>query len=286
MQCPQCQQLASVDAAYCGNCGAPLTVGSAEQIGLSGTAAIVMPAEAVSTTGILDHSGKAIAACVIGALGLVAWLVPIAGLLFGLAAMISGTIAFHSRRRVFARTGIALSVLVLGASLFMWVHSAQQLSKANPATASSTNSSADGSLQVVVTPCYSTRLPRNMSLVGKNGSCTFMGTDTTTGEQQGVKVLNVVGLSQATLADVARGDAANIVQSIAGGKLNDERSTLFAGSTAYQASVMGGDGSGGMVDYIYNPTLQGNLVIVTHSQVHMSGGSSDLSLIESNWKWL
>jgi uncharacterized membrane protein len=286
MQCPQCQQPANADAAFCGNCGAPLTVGSAEVAGQQGGVAIAVPAEAVNPAKIIDHSGKAIAACVIGLLGLLAWLVPIAGLVFGLLAMIFGTIAFHSRRRVFARTGIALSILVLGASLFMWVHSAQQLSKADPSTTQTTNTAADGSLQVVVTPCYSTRLPRNMSLVGNNGSCTFTGTDPATGEQQSVKVLNVPGLSQATLPDVARGDAANITKSIAGGKLSDERAAQFAGSTAYQVSIQDNNDSGGMVDYIYNPTTQGNLVIVTHSQVHLSGDNFDLSLIESNWKWL
>lgn len=283
MQCPQCQQQATVDAAYCGNCGAPLTVGSAEQAGLVGITSVEMPAEAVAPSRFIDHSGKAIAACVIGLLGLAAWLVPIAGLVFGLLAMIFGTIAFHSRRRVFARTGIALSVVVLGASLFMWVHSAQQLSKASP-TAS--NSSADGSLQTVVTPCYSTRLPRDMTLVGTNGSCTFTGTNSATGEQQAVKVLNVPGLSQATLPNVAQADSANIIKSVAGAQISDQQATEFAGTGAYQINVKAGDGSGGMVDYIYNPTTQGNLVIVTHSQIHMSGDNFDLSLMESNWTWL
>jgi hypothetical protein len=286
MQCPQCQQEANADAAFCGNCGAPLTVGSAEQAGRQGSTAIAVPAEATTAAKVRDHGGKAIAAFVIGLLGLVAWLVPVVGLVFGLVAMIFGTIAFHSRRRAFARTGIALSVLVLGASLFMWVHSAQQLSRVNPAGASSTNSSADGSLQVVVTPCYSTRLPASMSLIGNNGSCTFTGSDTTTGEQASVKVLNVPGLSQASLPNVAQTDAANIVKSLPGGQVSDEQTTQFAGNAAYQITVKVRDGSGGMVDYIYNPTTQGNLVIVTHSQVHLSRDNFDLNLIESNWKWL
>lgn len=276
MQCPQCRQVTPDDAAFCGNCGAPLTVGSAELAGQSQTVAVAVPAEAVMT-GVRDHSAKAILAFGIGLIGLVAWLVPIAGLVVGFMAMICGTVAFHSRRRVFARSGIALSVIVLAASLFMWVHSAQRLR-------GTADAAPTASQQTVVTPCYSTRVSGRLQ-ISRTDSCSFQAADPAAGEQLAVKVVNVPGLSASNLSDAAAADAANVVRSVKGGRLTSEASALFAGSVAYQAVVTAGDGSGGMLEYVYNPTPQGNLLVLTHSQVHLTASNHDLSLLETNWSW-
>ncbi len=287
MQCPQCQQVSVDDAAYCGNCGAPLTIGSAEQASLDSTVAVAIPAEATMIKSVGDHSGKAIIAFVVGVVGLVAWLVPIAGLVAGLVAMVCGTIAFHSRRRAFARSGIALSALVLSASLFMWVHSAQRLSSTASANApSSTNSAADGSLQAVVTSCYTTKVPRAMNITGNSATCTFRATNPVSGEQLGVKVLNIPNLTSTTLTDIATSDTATVLRAISGGRVTNQQSALFVGSATYQIDVVATDGSGGTIDYIYDQTPQGNLVIVTHSQVHVSGDNTGRSLIEANWSWI
>jgi hypothetical protein len=281
MQCPQCQQITPDDAAFCGNCGAPLTVGAAEQAGLDNSVAIAMPAESVVTP--RDKSRHAIAGFVIALFGLAAWLVPVAGLVIGLLGLILGSIAFHSHRRVFARSGITLSVIVLAASLFMWVHSAQRLSGA--AQAQDTNaSSASDVLQTVTTSCYSTKVPARMQLSGVEGSCTFQGNDPLSGEQQAVKVLNVPGLSAEGLANVAAADVRNVLKSVPKGRLHDEHSTLFAGSVAYRATITTPDDSGGMIDYVFHPTKAGNLIIVTHSLMHMNA-DLDIGTVEDNWSW-
>jgi hypothetical protein len=282
MLCPLCRQIAPDDAAFCGNCGAPLTVGSAEQAGLAGSVAVAVPAEAVAVQ--RDRGMQAIIGFVAGILGLAAWLVPFAGMILGLLGLIFGSIAFHSRRRVFARSGIALSAIVLAASLFMWVHSAQRLAGTVQAQ-DSNGGSANNALQTVTTPCYSTKLPIRMRLSGVQGSCTFQSIDPLSGEQQAVKVLNVPGLSAEELADVAAADVRNVLRSVPKGRLNDERPTLFAGSVAYQATVTTPDDSGGMIEYVYYPTKAGNLVIVTHSMVHVNA-DLDVGTIEDNWSWL
>lgn len=277
MQCPQCQQTPPDDAAFCGNCGAPLTVGSAEQAGQDGVA-LAVPAEIVQAT--RDHGWQAIVGFVIAVIGLVAWVIPVAGLVFGLLAMVFGTIAFHSRRRVFARSGIALSIIVLAASLFMWVHSAQRLA----GTADAQNSSARV-LQSVKTDCYSTQVPAVMNITISSTDCTFQAADPTTGERYVVKALQISGLSASNLASAAVPDVANVVQSVAGGKLQDEHSALFAGSVAYQAIVGAPDGSGGSLEYVYRPTSVGNLLIISHSVVHLTANSATASVLESNWSW-
>lgn len=280
MQCPQCQQITPDDAAFCGNCGAPLTVGSAEQAGLQDVTAVAVAAESF-TDRVHDHSGKAIGGFVIALFGLAAWLVPVAGLAIGLLGLVLGTVAFHSRRRVFARSGIALSVIVLAASLFMWVHSAQRLGAIAQAQGSD---SASGALQSVVTPCYSTKVSVRMQLSGEKASCTFTGTDPLSGEQQSVKVLNVPGLTAANLADAAEPDVRSVVNSVANGRLQAERSTLFAGSVAYMALISTSNGSGGVIEYVYYPTSAGNLIILTHSLVHPQGNDT-LGSLETNWSW-
>lgn len=281
MQCPNCRQTTPADAAFCGNCGAPVTVGSAEQAAVSAERAVVLSAE--SFGGLTrDHSRKAVVGFIVAICGLFAWLVPLAGLLFGLTGLILGTIAFHSKRRVFARSGIALSAVVLAASLFMWVHSVQRL--AGTAQADSTPAS-DGALQNIITPCYSTKLWQRMQLSASDGSCSFQANDPLTGERDGVKVLSVPGLQASNLNDAAEHDVLNVVKSIPGSKLAWTRSVLFAGSPSYQAEVLAADGSGGLIDYVYYPAVQGNLLVITRSQVHVDSQRYDLGILETDWSW-
>lgn len=239
------------------------------------------------TLGHHDHSGLAIASFVLGVLGLVAWLMPLIGLVFGILGIIFGTVSLKSYRKVFAIIGTVLSVLVMLVSLFFWVQNAQEILHGGVQGKGATSNTSDsGSRQAVSTPCYTTQIPGSMRLTRAAGSCTFQGTNATTGEQTVVKVIQVPGLSTANLASAARSDAANVVASIPGGSITSQRASTFAGSQAYEVVITATDGSAGMIKYIYDTTLQGNLVIVLHTQAKASGTNYDLSAIEENWSWL
>jgi outer membrane lipoprotein SlyB len=218
-------------------------------------------------------------------LGLPACLVPIVGIVFGILAIVFGTLSIHSKRKIFAIIGISLAVLVLLASLFLWVMNAQELASEHSSgkTLSTANS---GKLQVISTPCYTTKIPAEMHVTHTAGSCTFLGATSGSSEQEEVKVIQVPGLSQATLATAAKADAANVVGAIPGGSIGNQGSATFAGSHAYQIEIKSTDGSAGLISYVYDTTAQGNLVIVLHTQAHASTSNYDLSLIESNWAWL
>lgn len=275
MVCPQCQQTVDPGAQFCGNCGfkLPQTAPAAYQ-----------PPTQTSSVNTQDHSGKAIAAFVIGVLGLPASLIPIVGIVFGILAIIFGSISIHSRRKTLAKIGIVFAVIVLLASTFLWVMSAQELAKEQENGGSlATNS---GKLQPITTPCYSTKIPAEMHVTKTDGSCTFLGASAGSKEQTEVKVIQVPGLTLASLATAAKADAANVVGSIPGGKITNQSTATFAGSHAYQIEIKSTDGSAGIISYVYDTTAQGNLVIVLHTQAQAHGDNYNLSLIESNWAWL
>ena len=231
-----------------------------------------------------DHSGKAIASFVLGVLGLPASLIPIVGIVFGVLAIVFGTLSIHSAKRVFAIVGMSFAVLVLLASTFFWVHTAQELVKQHKN--GFPTSSDNGSLQSVTTPCYSTKVPAAMKITQTSGSCTFLASNAGTGEQEEVKVMQVPQLTLANLPTAAKADAANVVGSIPGGSIAGQHASTFVESQAYEVRIKSTDGSAGTISYVYNTTAQGNLVIVLHTQARASDNNYDLSSIEANWAWL
>ena len=233
-----------------------------------------------------DHSGKAIASFVLGVLGLPACLIPIVGIVFGILAIVFGTLSVRSTRRVFAIIGMSLGILVLLAALFLWVRNTQELVKQHQNGTPLGGVSSSGPQQSVSTPCYTTKVPAAMKITKTDGSCTFLAASINNGEQQEVKVMQVPGLTLGNLASAAKADAANVVNAIPGGSITDQKASTFAGSQAYQIEIKATDGSAGIISYVYDTTAQGNLVIVIHTQARASGNNYDLQSIESNWSWL
>lgn len=297
MQCPQCQQTVEPGASFCANCGFKLASSTAVPIAAAAPAPVppvpgqnFQPAYAVvpdyPALAASDHSGKAIASFVLGVLGLPACVIPILGIVFGVLAIIFGTLAVHSARKVFAIIGMSLATIVLLASIFLWVHNTQEYLAKNSTADSLPHSASAGDLQSIDTPCYNTKVPKEMRITHTGESCTFLGVTKGGIEQEEVKVLQVPGLTEANLSSAAKADAANVIGSIPGGSIGDQRSATFAGSQAYQIEILSTDGSAGTISYVYNTTAQGNLVIVLHTQAHAVPGNYDLKLIESNWSWL
>ena len=315
MICPNCHQEISSNAAFCGNCGfrlgnsqtaqnndqaasdiqpqiaviPPLSQtnpAAAQQpafqpvyAGANGAAvsqAVAPPpfnAEAVDD-GSRENS-KAVIAFVLGVLGCVGWLIPIVGVVLGVLAIVFGTMALKSQRRVLAIIGMVLAVLVMAVSIFFWVRTAENVlkSKSSPLSGLTTQSTSSSN-QTITSPCYITKIPSNM---------TFDAVNNKTGEEYVVKVLQVPGLSTANLAQVAQLDAKNTVNISPGSSISSERTNTFAGSPAYLVYITDTKHNAETVDYVFDTTQQGNIVVIAHLQV--SGKITDLSTIENNWAW-
>jgi hypothetical protein len=324
MLCPRCQRTVDPTAAFCGNCGyyltptaiapqpapsadqtpqqqtpeqfspppqtfqaapppAPIVTPPAYQQPLQAASPMMPPQLPVATA---DHSGKAVASLVLGVLGLPATLIPVAGLVFGILAIIFGTLSIHSKRKMFAIIGMSLAVVVLLISIFFWVRNTQHFLQNHKNGGSVVSSNDNRQLQAITTPCYTTKVPAELKITMTEGSCTFLASNAQNGEQEEVKILQVPGLTLANLASAAKADAANVVNSIPGGSIAGQRSATFAESQAYEIEIRATDGSAGLISYVYDTTAQGNLAIILHTQARASGTNYDLSSIEANWSWL
>jgi hypothetical protein len=232
----------------------------------------------------IQHNSKGIIAFVLGVLGCIGWLIPLVGVTLGVLALVFGTIALKSKKKVFAIIGIALAVPVIAVSIFFWVRAAQSVLKSKSTTVSGlVTKSTSSSLQTVTTPCYTTKIPTSLTMTKTANSCTFDAVDNKTGQDYEVKVLQVAGLSPANLHASVQTDAQNIVNITPGSSIASQKATTFAGSPAYLYNLKRTDGSAGILDYIFNTTLQGNLVIIFITQNNAK--SLSLSTIENNWSW-
>jgi uncharacterized membrane protein len=257
-----------------------------------GTGGVIMGSAAVSPTlsnekaddSSVHNNSKAIAAFVLGVLGCVGWLIPLVGVILGILALVFGTIALKSQRRVFAIIGMVLAVLVLAMSIFFWVRNAENVLKSKSSPLSGlTDKSTSSALQTITSPCYTTKIPASLTVTQTSDSCTFKALNNKSGETYEVKVLQIAQLSIANLPQAAQTDAENVVNSIPGGSISSQQSSTFSGSPAYAFVLIAKDGSSGALDYVYNTTIQGNLIIIFHAQ--NSGKGISLSTIENNWVW-
>ncbi|HUB93368.1 MAG TPA: zinc-ribbon domain-containing protein [Verrucomicrobiae bacterium] len=225
------------------------------------------------------HGRLAIAALVIGIVGIVCFWIPFLDAILGIVAIVFGVVSLRSHRHGLALTGTILGSLVILISL-VWIgwigHIASQQNKTNANSSSAT-------LQTISTPCYVAKIPKAMKLTQTAGSCTFQATDVTSGEMYLVKVISVPGLTTTNLPAGAQTDARNVINATPGGTIANEHSDSFVNNPAYTVTLTASDGSAGTLDYVYKATAQGDLVAIMHTQ--RSGKDYSLSTIENNWSW-
>lgn len=244
-----------------------------------------MPVNAVQK----DGRSKAIAALVLGVLGLIGWLIPIIGLVLGVLALIFGTTSLSSSKRKLAIAGIVLGVITIGLSIFGIVLNAQDgknktsYDNAKTTTNTTTQSSSSVVTKQIDTPCYSAEIPSAAVVTQTPGSCTISAADSARGEMILVKVISNSTVTAANLSKAAKADIANVVNAIPGGSITEEMATTFSGSPSYQFKLGASDGSGGVADYVYKKTSQGNIVIVFHTN-RLSSKLNDFD-VEPMWQW-
>ena len=122
-----------------------------------------------------------------------------------------------------------------------------------------------------------------MTVTQASGSCTFEAENDKTGEEYVVRVLQVPGLSTANLTQEAQADAEDVVNISPGSLISNQQANTFAGSPAYLIYITDTNHSAESIDYIFDTTFQGNIVVVSHIQA--SGKNTGMSAIENNWAW-
>jgi hypothetical protein len=106
-----------------------------------------MPASgpAYGNAAALAHPGsnKAIAAFVLGVIGLIGWIIPIVGLTLGILALIFGTMTTKSSRRKLAISGVVLGSITIFLSLCAFVYNIQAATKQQAANNTSYSTTAE-----------------------------------------------------------------------------------------------------------------------------------------------
>ena len=283
MNCAQCHNPVTPDAAFCGNCGQLLGQLPVQPTSTQPNNSRPFPVPTSLSQPSIDPrtNPQAIAAIVFGVLGCAGWLIPIIGVILGILAIIFGTIGLRSQKRKLAITGMVLAIPVIAFSLFVWIQAAKELMDEQANHAAPASTTAD--LQTVTTPCYSTRLPNILTISQSSNSCDFRATSATTGDLYQVKVLDIPDLNANNLATAAKADVDNVVSLITSASIDGEQDSMFVGSPAYTFTLKAADGSAGTITYIHHGSSSGNLVIVFHSQ--RNGTNFGLEAIENNWYW-
>ncbi|HUA13209.1 MAG TPA: hypothetical protein VL989_01785 [Candidatus Sulfotelmatobacter sp.] len=279
MNCPNCHQPIDHGAFFCGNCGYNLSTGNAV---LENQAPPQANFQRQTDLGRSHKdSGAAVASFTFGVIGLVVWLVPIAGLIIGVIALVFGIIGKSSRKKVLAFGGMSLAIIAIALSVVSWVITANNIYK-NKSVSPLTYSYLD-SAQTVSTACYTTKIPGGLKVTRTTGSCTFLAVNQATNELYGVKVIESPSLTDSEFDGAAQMDAKNASNSTAGSSIAKEGVSTFVGSPSYSVTFSGPNSIHSDATYVYRDTAQGNVLFVYHTT--QGNGNFDLSYLEDNWQW-
>lgn len=300
MACPQCGNETIPGAAFCGNCGqallsdvmalvaspvAPATTDSPSTEGTPGAqfSAVTLAANEQSlplVPSTAHGSRKAVAALVLGVMGLVGWLVPILGLAIGVAAIIFGTTAYRSPRKHLAMAGTVLGCIGVVLALGAWVYYFQAAKKDMPLASSSRPAAS----QAIETLCYGTSAEKSLQAINNSvATCLFDANDLATGDEYTIKSLKIDGLTSTNLASVSKVDIDNLAKLYPGLTLESSQAINFADSPAHQYRLGNISGQTATIMYVLHESSSGyNLFIVAHFS---TSAKTSLEIIERNWQW-
>lgn len=306
MNCPNCDQLAEEDAAFCGNCGHRLSphapkgrpVGShiasvlAHQSDsgtrdVGHTAPAGMPHYAVASP--LHHVGeaKAVLSVLLGVLGIAgAFFAALIGLTLGIAGLVFGTLARNSLHRRTSTAGIIVSALAIVVSLGVWsfvIHRQNNSANAEPTKTTNAIAAAD-----VSTPCYATGFIETLNVTNTKDSCNMSAFNGRTLEAstKAYKVYanQIASVNDQTFNAFAKEAVKNdIAATLPGFSIKSEEFTDFAGSPAYIAHASDKQGVKVTEAVVLRQTRSGvNVFVLVHAS---SKGQTDLSTLEAQWQW-
>jgi hypothetical protein len=324
MNCPNCHEFIEPGAAFCGNCGypvqppAPAPPSAPPNVAQTGQvvqneqpaipanppptaaplpapsptpAAASVPSYAVATPA--QHAGEtpALLAVIFGIIGIAgsALLIPVLGLIFGIAGLCMGTVSRRRSRRPLAIVGLIIAALAIVAGLgsLVWNLEHDKSASQNAQTGQSTEKSKV--LSKLSTPCYSFNLIDAYNVSNNSGSCNttiFNGQNFTDSTNIYKIVATKTDASDpGTFTTVAKQAIESDIQTnLPGFTITAQGPSSFAGSLAY--TIYAADKSQDTVVVetgVLHQTSNGdNVFDILHA---INGTNINLQSLETQWQW-
>lgn len=301
MNCPQCNKTVEQGAVFCGNCGQSLTSAPiaptyvpapnvqplSQQVPPPGFQPAV-PGYAAATPLQQKQETKALLSVIFGSVAIPFCLIPIIGLVIGIAGAVLGTLSRGSAKKTLSTIGLIISCIAILAALGMWAYNLNQKNTEKKRNKSTGESTAIVSTSIIRTPCYSISFTKTMNTDNdKNDSCDVRAYEGPTIEQSNViykvygnQVNNITNENFHNIAKTAL--EKDISATLPGFTIDSERTAEFAGSPAYIVNATNGEIA--VVEAaIFRKVGAGyNLFSVVHAT---KGKTTDLKALEAQWQW-
>lgn len=319
MNCQNCHELIEPGATFCGNCGYPVPASVPapaptpqpvppnpaqpgpvlpyQQAAIPPSQPPVMPtAPAVPNYALAtpnQHAGEtsALLAVIFGVIGIAGsgFLLPIIGLVFGIAGLCMGTVSRRKAQRRLAVIGLIIASLavVAGLAALVWNLEHDKSSSQNAKTGQ--NNTSSKVLAKLVTPCYSFNLIDTYNVSNTAGSCsaTIFNGSTFADSTDVYKIVATNGGTSdpGTFTMVAKQAIdSDVQQNLPGFTITSQGPSSFAGSLAYTVYAANKSQGTAVVETgVLHKTTGGNNVFdMLHA---VNGSNTNLQALEAQWQW-
>lgn len=310
MNCPRCGQPVEQGAAFCGNCGQALAVASptpapvpttptvpqpgAPQVPPQATQPVVsaapaavapvVPGSAPMPAYAVPHQKgetKAIIGLISGVLSIPGAILPIAGFVLGITAVVTSSMSMQVKRKL-AILGLIFGILGILLSIAATVYNLQHRGDA----------SLSSKTQTISTSCYDAKI--SVDLKADNNSADSCDLRAMNGETIGKSTI-VEEISNSLESEVtpsnfvtlAKRVTPSLVEEASSGArkftLTNEHAGTFAKEAAYFVTMKANDGATAeFVSVLHNAPNGNNLFVFFEARVH---GDANLSDLEANFNW-
>lgn len=286
MNCPNCSEPVEEGASFCGNCGL--------QIHSISNSKKKVPEYALPAAGQAAKETKALLSAIFGVVGILGTLLmPLIGLVFGIAGIAMGTMTRRSNKRRLSTAGIILSSFAVLIGFFTGVYgvkSAMLISDktAEPSTQTIPNETILASAEFS-TPCYSLNFVDRLNVSNSKNSCDLKALD-----GQSLKTSHEVYKIYASKSDITTVNALNylgkkalekdIAKTLPSFEIDSQQATTFAGSPAYVIKASDRSSNVAVIEAVvlHQTGTDKNLFVFLHAQ---EGKSTDLQTLEAQWRW-
>jgi len=319
MNCQNCHEPLEPGAAFCGNCGYPVGAAPSASAPLQNnplpaindqtaqppaepnyqqppqqtmpTTAQKPPSYAIATPG--QHVGEtsALLAVILGVIGIAGagLLIPIIGLVFGVAGLCLGTVSRRKARRRLAIIGIVLAALAIVAGFASLAWNVQHDKNSNQNAQTGQSDKLSKVLSKLSTPCYSFNLIDQYNISNSSGTCNatvFNGQSFATSTNVYKIVATKAGTNNpAAFTQLAKQAIDQDVQNnLPGFSITSQGPASFAGSLAYTVYAADQSQDTAVVETgVLHQTKNGdNTFDILHA---INGSNVNLQALEGQWQW-
>lgn len=313
MNCLNCHQPIESGAAFCGNCGQPVssTTNSSrfadvlannvsdnnsnqtfvQTLAVNGVTT-KPPGYAVPSLSEQRNHLRATMSLVVGLLGAAAAVqIPYAGLVLGIIGIILATMSMRSAKHFLSKAGLIASIVATLVGLGSWAYVISSNAKQSSATSksiASTNATTAYASTTLTTTCYSIIFATKLNIQNASGNCNMnaynAGSFTQSTEAYKIYSTSSSVTSQSFTALAKQAIEADIKQSLPGYTISKETAGQFAASQAYFVTASDTNGISVIEAAVLHPNSHAeNFFVLVH---FLSGSTADLLDLQLGWQWL